>query len=477
MRSTAKHKLRSFFLFIFVTAIIIGWLFSGWPVIWKNPPVPPRIQEVEAETAGPNSPTTDKNSGGWTNPNNAISDGSGAAVTTAKNAEHVWWGFNFNITSGNNIDGIEVICDAWTGTDGPDKVEIYLSWDGSSWTAAKEQTWPSPNEDTITSGSSTDTWGRTWSTTEINSDNFRVKVKSIQSGKVAADWDLDWIRITVYHSVANQAPTVDSVAISPTPTITLNAGSTTTVTISATITDNNGCEDVFTSGSIVARFYRSGEGDSCDANNNDCYINITLTEVDDTCTGAGDYTGDASGTVNVQFHADPTDEGSYATSQGWNSQNWVAKVTATDEASDSGSNTSTVEIGTLIAFSLDQSSINYSTVNPDTVSTQQSVLVTTNGNAPIDIQLSGTDMTWSGNTIGVGQQKYSASSGFDWESAGTALTDSPVCHELSSGKPTDSPSNATEYTYWKLKVPTGKPAGGPYSGTNTFDVVADSVCP
>ena len=86
-------------------------------------------------------------------------------------------------------------------------------------------------------------------------------------------------------------------------------------------------------------------------------------------------------------------------------------------------------------------------------------------------------MTWGGNTILVEQKKYSTSTGFDWGTEGTALDGTLTCHELSSGKPTDSPTNATENIYWKLKVPTGKPAGGPYTGSNAFEVATESSCP
>jgi len=266
-------------------------------------------------------------------------------------------------------------------------------------------------------------------------------------------------------TTANQAPTVDSITISPNPEIDLVADGQKTVTITATITDNDGCEEVFTDGSITGVFYDADTvADTCSADDNNCYPSLTLTEVGNTCDGAGDYTGDAEVTVDVWFHANP-------------GSNWTAKVTATDSSSDSGSNTQTVQINTLNAFKLDVSEINYGTVNPDSVSSQQTVLITTTGNTAVDVQLSGDDMTWSGNTILVTQQKYSDSSGFDWDSEGTALTGTPVCYELSTTKPTDNPSNQSETIYWKLKVPTGKLAGGPYTATNDFDVVSDATCP
>src|SRR3989338_7802382 len=38
------------FLLIFV--VIFGWIFSGWPVIWQNPRIPPQIKKVLAALPG-----------------------------------------------------------------------------------------------------------------------------------------------------------------------------------------------------------------------------------------------------------------------------------------------------------------------------------------------------------------------------------------------------------------------------------------
>jgi len=264
-------------------------------------------------------------------------------------------------------------------------------------------------------------------------------------------------------AAANQPPTVDSVNISPSP-INLNAGSTKTVTITATISDPDGCEDVFTNGSISGVFYDAAvESDSCTADDNDCYPNLTFTEVDDTCSGAGDTTAEAQAIVDVWFIANASNQ-------------WTAKVIATDSQSQSATNTQTVTINELAAFKLDVSSIDYGTVNPNEVSAEKAVKITTIGNIAVDVKLSGEDLTWSSYTIPVSQQKYSSTSGFDWETEGTALTGTSTCYELSTGKPTTHPSNQSEYIYWKLKVPLDKPAET-YSGTINFDVVPDSTCP
>lgn len=41
---TAVRIFRSIFVFV----LAFGWIFSGWPQIWQNPPFPPKIQEAKA---------------------------------------------------------------------------------------------------------------------------------------------------------------------------------------------------------------------------------------------------------------------------------------------------------------------------------------------------------------------------------------------------------------------------------------------
>jgi len=38
--------------FLIIFLIIFGWIFSGWPQIWQNPPIPPKIQEALAISCG-----------------------------------------------------------------------------------------------------------------------------------------------------------------------------------------------------------------------------------------------------------------------------------------------------------------------------------------------------------------------------------------------------------------------------------------
>jgi len=269
----------------------------------------------------------------------------------------------------------------------------------------------------------------------------------------------------------NSPPTVTSVSLNGGSSITLVENNTVSVSATATVSDADGYADIQT---VRGKIYRSGVsgGENCTNDDNNCY--------EDTNCSLSDCSGNsctATCSVNIQFFAEPTDNGTYAQSQGWDSEEWVAWIEATDSQNQTGnadnSASEDVDVNTLLALDFDVASIDYGTVNPNAVSIEQAVEIQTTGNVPIDVNLLGTDMTWNSETISVSQQKYSLTSGFDWETEGTALSGSPAFLELASGKPTQSPTNATDDIYWKLKVPIEKPAGGPYSGTNTFEATTD----
>ncbi|MDP2864148.1 MAG: hypothetical protein Q8N73_00600, partial [bacterium] len=48
MTKILKSKLGKFLRTCFIFMIVTCWIFSGWPRIWQNPPIPPKIQEAQA---------------------------------------------------------------------------------------------------------------------------------------------------------------------------------------------------------------------------------------------------------------------------------------------------------------------------------------------------------------------------------------------------------------------------------------------
>jgi len=151
------------------------------------------------------------NNGFETTPGNAYADDINYAVDTDSGLvdnidptgigtdkhNYYTYGLLDAIPSGSTINGITVRADiAVDGTKDNPFTAIRLSWDGgTSWTAVKQLTLTAKAETPYTYGSDTDTWGRTWQTSELSDANFRVQVINgdTKVGKSDRDFSLDWI--------------------------------------------------------------------------------------------------------------------------------------------------------------------------------------------------------------------------------------------------------------------------------------------
>jgi hypothetical protein len=150
------------------------------------------------------------NNGFQTNPANAHTDGGGVAVDTDsgngtstscssnRKDRHIYR--DYNISPGATINGIEVRLDAFAdSTSGTPRMCVQLSWDGgATWTAAKTSANLTTSEATYLLGGATDTWGRTWSSSNFSNTNFRVRITNIASS-TARDFSLDWVAVRVYY--------------------------------------------------------------------------------------------------------------------------------------------------------------------------------------------------------------------------------------------------------------------------------------
>jgi hypothetical protein len=263
---------------------------------------------------------------------------------------------------------------------------------------------------------------------------------------------------------ANSAPTVSALILNGGSAITLTENTTTSISVVGTITDTDTFSDIsYATGTI----YRSGvtSTSSCVEDDNNCYRIASTSCILSSCSGN-------SCTVtctmpNVRFFAEPTDSGTYS------GENWVAGVSAYDLSSATGfaSTSSGVELNTLYALNV-TGAIAYGTVGSgsDTAGANQTAEVTNTGNALIDNQLSGTDMTFDVNTILVSNQKYSTST-FTFSSCTTCtnLSTTPTAYDINLAKPT-SITPVTANIYWGLSIPGGRPPGS-YTGTNTFTAI------
>jgi len=161
------------------------------------------------------------NNGFQTNPANAcLNDGafaedtnSGTNTTTtcgdAGKDRHQYYNYGHALPAGSTVSGIEVRLDAWAdAVTGSPFMCVELSWNnGTSWTAAKNTSTLTAGEVTYTLGSSSDTWGRAWTLTELTDGNLRIRITNVASNNTR-DFRLDWAAVQVtYATPANLTDT------------------------------------------------------------------------------------------------------------------------------------------------------------------------------------------------------------------------------------------------------------------------------
>ncbi|MCA9379370.1 DUF2341 domain-containing protein [Candidatus Dojkabacteria bacterium] len=266
----------------------------------------------------------------------------------------------------------------------------------------------------------------------------------------------------------NGDPVVSSVSLNAGSSIDLTENDTTLIQLTATVTDVNGYGDI---ASVTGRAYRSGVagGEGCTLDDNNCYE-----ESSSSLTSCAGNSCTATLSFYIQFHADPTDSGTYS------AEYWLGWLEATDTTTLTGSGyspSSLTDVNSLIAMST-TSSINYGSLSPGTDSgaSNQTVVITNTGNVAIDMDASGSALctdypTCSGSQIAVSYQEYSLSP-FTY-GAGTALSGTPTAVQISLAKPTVAPSVSTINTYWGIGIPSPL-ASGSYSGANTLTATTDN---
>ena len=114
---------------------------------------------------------------------------------------HQFYNYGFTIPASAIINGIEVRLDAWAdSTNKSPFMCVELSSDGgTTWTAAQTTPTLGTSEATFTLGSDSDTWGRTWSDTELTDASFRVRITNVAKS-TQRDFRLDWVSVQVTHS-------------------------------------------------------------------------------------------------------------------------------------------------------------------------------------------------------------------------------------------------------------------------------------
>jgi len=167
-------------------------------------------------TAGPNFCTTGQSSNlnvlHWTSPGNVTAEDGTLATLTGNGASSAdtldSYGYGFSIPSGSTIDGITVEAKL-KSSDGTWKTFVNVFVDANTHTTAGTSKTNGATTTTLawtSFGSSSDTWGRTWTTSEVNGANFGpiIGFSATLGNTVVAS--IDAIRITVTYTLASGGP-------------------------------------------------------------------------------------------------------------------------------------------------------------------------------------------------------------------------------------------------------------------------------
>lgn len=260
------------------------------------------------------------------------------------------------------------------------------------------------------------------------------------------------------------APNITSLSLNGGNDITLMGGATTTIYATGTISDQNGYTDLI---GATTTIFRSGVGESCSIDRNNCYISGNSFCSFSNCSGDS---CDVTCSADIYYFAEPTDIGTFA------AETWRALLSVSDGSSLVATATApSIDLITLRAISVD-SSINYGSlaVSADTGSYNATTTVQNIGNDAIDVAIEGTDLT-DGNAsiIPVNEQKF-ATSTFTYSACTfcSALSVAPVNYELLLSKPTTTVAAITDEVFWGIAVPFGV-AGTAHHGTNVFYAIGD----
>ncbi len=249
--------------------------------------------------------------------------------------------------------------------------------------------------------------------------------------------------LTTYVIVGNAAPTVGAITCIPT-SVTLAAETSTLLNCTATVSDNNGYENLM---GIRGEFYNDSLGD--EDNYTKHYNNATCLF---TKNGSISTDSEVECTFSIYFHANPGE--------------WTIYFNVTDAAGDTGSNTNTVTVASLTALNVTETVINFGDLDLDETSVQQTTTIKNTGNVELDILINesshGGNMTCDGvgsaniNTSATSTGvRYNTTDGFTFDEAEWKLTSDNNEIDINWSKSYDGASTTPPGydLYWLIKVP------------------------
>lgn len=146
----------------------------------------------------------------WNNPDEAYTSNNNRATQDDNGDEQDWFDFDLGVPGGMIINGIEVEIEGrtehWWD---PTGVDVELSWDsGASYTSTGYGYVTSNQSDVVrTFGGTNDEWGRTWSTSDFDNSNFRLRLD--KRGSDGDAHEVDHIQVKIYYSAPITSKVID----------------------------------------------------------------------------------------------------------------------------------------------------------------------------------------------------------------------------------------------------------------------------
>lgn len=163
----------------------------------------PTANAAETTNAGDNDGYGSNPTRAYTSDNSfAVDTNSGSGTGTncdgTDKDKHRYYNYNIYMPSYAAISGIEVQLKGKVDSTTANPVMcVELSWDGgTTWTTAKTTSTLTTSNATYTLGTPSDTWGHTWSSSDLSNANFRVRVIDVSSD-TSRDFSLDWVGVKI----------------------------------------------------------------------------------------------------------------------------------------------------------------------------------------------------------------------------------------------------------------------------------------
>lgn len=148
----------------------------------------------------------------WTNPGNAYaSDNFYATKNSTTDPYQAWRSFGFSFPGGATVTGIEVEVEARSSDPSGCRLGVELSYNGGTdWIVTGRSVDLTGTDQVFVLGDASDLWGRpSWTTTQLNDTNFRLRVQYIDPGTACtngATTYLDRVRVRVHYETSTFVP-------------------------------------------------------------------------------------------------------------------------------------------------------------------------------------------------------------------------------------------------------------------------------